>query len=246
MLRTELPPILEALLRAPLPWQTPQELADALTQSLDYISDQLCDLEVSGVVDVSDSDAGVVVAFSFRTIAELDLELIDDEKTELPRWALRAAPRVGIGPDLWEECERTPDHRNPDPYIVVALAELEEQRAERKRVKREKRGLPLRYQDVPLPTVQHTGHAGLDWHEPQLDGRQNRCPSCMTGARPRKVLRLKCRCGRGERFRPKDAVCRACKNKPLSRTECCLDCGRWGWDSYFGPKASATQEERSA
>lgn len=250
MNRTELPPILDALLRAPLAWQTPQELSDTLNQSLDDISDQLCEYEVAGVVDVSDGDEGVVVAFSFRSIRELDLELIDDEKTGLPRWGLRP-PRRSQAPaeEVYEPFIETEDVRNPDPYVLVALAELEEQRAERKRVKRERRGLPLRYQDVPLPTIQHTGHAGLPWHEPDLDGRENRCSSCLMGGKRRKVLRLHCRCGRGERRRPKDdrcRACKACKNKPFSRSECCLDCGRWGWDDYFSPKPQRPPAEQTA
>lgn len=233
----EIHPVLLALLEAPRAWSTIPQLAALLDQEIDHVKQQVIELYPDGFIDISQSDSGPVVTFSQRAIDALNLELVDAGIASV-LWTRVPAPDV-IRMYTDDEDRVDPidlvEDRQPGPQMSAMIAEESAARAEKVRARRARRGLPLRYQDVPQPTIVITGRAGIPWDEYVRPRRSLLCKSCLKKKKKR-IIKLTCPCGRGLRRRPRFRGCHACEGVKLSRSMLCLVCHRWGWDDYFRPR----------
>jgi hypothetical protein len=79
--------VVNALLRAPVAWQTPAELATALGGDVEKTTDLLCLLNVEGWIDVWDCETGPLVTFSPLAAERLHIHLVEAGPEETLRWA---------------------------------------------------------------------------------------------------------------------------------------------------------------
>lgn len=85
--------ILEALIGAPLAWQTPDQLADLAGLGIDRTLDALAGLDEAGWVEAFEAwPAGAAATFTARGAAALGLRIIEVGMNEVPRWARPGAP----------------------------------------------------------------------------------------------------------------------------------------------------------
>jgi hypothetical protein len=193
-------PIVTALIRAPVAWRTPRQLAAAVGRRVDETMDLLCEMDVAGWLDVRDGRQGVVISFSAWAVARLGLKLIEVGPSETPRWAFRDAaeprPPAAKHVSLFAQSAALANEGDPAPE-PSRVAELAEEAA---RVSRA-RGLPAqpgweRDPEKPWPTVL-IGLRLAPWPGPRRDQR---------------------------------AACPACGDRRLEPHMYCLYCDRWGLD----------------
>ena len=105
-------PVMNALLGAPLAWQSPAQLADAIGSELEATLDLLCDLDEVGWLEVWDCEDGPQITLSPFAAARLCVRIVEFGTGESPRWA-------GLGdPD-------PPSRRAKGVFLSVRSAELE-------------------------------------------------------------------------------------------------------------------------
>lgn len=78
--------VFKALTEAPLAWQGPDDLAEALDWDLETTLDHLADLDVAGWLEVWELDEGPTVTFSPLAAGRLGLKLVEEGRDESPRW----------------------------------------------------------------------------------------------------------------------------------------------------------------
>jgi hypothetical protein len=245
---TELPPVLRALVDSRAEWQTAQEIACALEVDIQEVHHEIARLRTEGYVDLwARAPGGPAITFSVWGAATLGYSVIENK----------------VSPDVYRWTKGKPDpdpprrRRRPgcedDEVLIMdlvvepgpgpaeqAIARIDGESRGEMCAERWRRGLPIRPEDVPLPTVILWGHVLWPWEESLAKGETRpprTCKACIPAKKRRKVLKVSCdRCGRGSRPRPKLDVCPACKGRRISRTTFCLRCGRWGWDEFFGGK----------
>lgn len=79
--------VMNALIGAPLAWQAPAQLATALGRDLEETLDLLCDLDVSGWVDVWEDQDGPLITLSPLAAERLCVRIVEVGPSETPRWA---------------------------------------------------------------------------------------------------------------------------------------------------------------
>ncbi len=79
--------VMNALIGAPLAWQTPAQVATALGCDLEETLDLLCDLDAAGWLDVWDDPRGLVVTLSPLAAERLCVRIVEVGPAETPRWA---------------------------------------------------------------------------------------------------------------------------------------------------------------
>jgi hypothetical protein len=254
---TELPPVLRALVDSRAQWQTPQEIACALSLDINEVLDEIVRLRVEGYVDLwPRSPRGPAITFSAWGAAVLGCTAAENPKgsKSVYRWIRgkadpnpprRRLPRGDEGASAVELAE----DRGLGPDQVAEFVEDFESLQARRRERRERRGLPVRPEDVMTPAILYLGHALWPWHERDKGKRPaHLCRDCVQGRRRRQVVRPACRCGRGLRRWPEPAACPGCGDHipPGRRSHYCLRCSRWGWDPVFSPDPRQARNDRTA
>ncbi len=84
--------LIDALLKGPVAWRAPGELAAALRWGLEETQDVLADLDAGGWLDAWDREADLVVTLSVAAASALGVRLIEVGADEVPRWAGRNDP----------------------------------------------------------------------------------------------------------------------------------------------------------
>src|SRR4051794_39418630 len=85
-------PVLNALLAAPIAWQSPEEIAVALGADVEATADLLSLMDVAGWLSVWDGDAGPVVTLTALAAERLRVVLVEVGPDETPRWASAGDP----------------------------------------------------------------------------------------------------------------------------------------------------------
>jgi hypothetical protein len=198
--------ILDAVIDAPVAWQTPGMLAAALGWDVDEATDLLCTLDVEGWIVVWETDEGPLITLSPLGAERLNVHLVEIGRQEIPRWArpddptppLPRAKRVS-----WS-ARNASLHRliAPDaaPEVSAEFSEVSENLRVRARSLGLKHRIPTRVEDLPPPG----GFLGL-------------------GPKP----------WPGPLARGANAVCPVCGDQPLSPHLYCLYCDRWGMDEML-------------
>ena len=234
-------PVFRALVDSRAPWQSPAELATAIGVDVCIIMDELKALESEEYIDIwLNSAAGPIVTFSAWGSDRLGLSLAEAGGENVFRWVETSStrnPKSRRRPKEGKEgsiIDNAVDQR-PGPADLAEQNELDEIRTEQRRRRREQRGLPLRPQDVPRPTIQYARLSPWGESRAKREERPARtCAHCSKGNGRRKVLKIRCQhCGRGCRPRPESQRRECCPDRPLKTNEICLSCRRWGWDEHF-------------
>ena len=84
--------IVEALIKAPVAWQSPSELAAALGINIEDTLDILASLDVEGWLAAWERELDIVVTLSIGGASFLGLRLVEIGRDEVPRWARQGDP----------------------------------------------------------------------------------------------------------------------------------------------------------
>ncbi len=203
--------IVEALVKAPLAWQSPAELASAMGRDLEETTDLLAALDAEGWLSPWEREFDVVVTLSVGAASRLGVRLVESGRDEVARWAKLndpepAPPRAsGVFRDvLASRMERVVDpSHSPDEAAEQAEEALVRSALPSASDRRERDTL----EGLPGPTLL-LGIGLTPWPGPG-DGRKASCPSC--GSR---------------------------RLKPLTY---CICCDRWGLDHLLKETPVARQ-----
>ncbi len=172
--------IIEALIKAPVAWQSPGELARSIGRDLEETTDLVANLDVSGWLTAWERDVDVVVTLSVAGAAFLGLRLVESGRDQVPRWANQGDPEPpGLRASRVFRDERAAAFdRLLDPALSVEEA-LE--RAEEAMIRH-----PISADPRVRPTIDHLpgptlliGLGLIPWPGPG-DGRKASCPSCAS------------------------------------------------------------------
>src|SRR4051812_264339 len=84
--------IVEALVSAPVAWQSPEDLASATGRTLDETADLLAALDASGWLEAWERPGEVVVTLSVAAASRLGVRLVEVGPDETPRWSRLGMP----------------------------------------------------------------------------------------------------------------------------------------------------------
>ena|GEM_PF-3785284 len=250
MIHTSTRPVLAALIESRREWISLEEIATATgfdQSAVDFIVDSLIK---NGYLDAWVRKSSTVVTFSCWGAWKLGYRLTENgaRNRNRLRWVKRKKGKTDLDPprrrhremDL-RPAEAIPDDR-PGPEQVAAERDEEAVRFEAKRTRAERRGTPLRIEDVPRPRIILTGHSGFPWSETDDgDVPSGYCPECNQAESKNKHLRANCQCRRWHRLNLRPGRCVGCHGAKLSRSTYCSRCRRWGWDDYFRTPAKERQ-----
>lgn len=170
--------VIEALLKAPLAWQSPEQLASAMGFGVEETTDVLADLDASGWLTAWERRFDVVVTLSVEAAAKLGVRLVESGRGEDPRWAALGDPEPpmprasGVFRDeRAASLERVVDP-SPMPDEAVERAEEAIERSEASADARRRAFL----ESLPAPTLL-IGLGLSPWPGPG-DGRKASCPAC--------------------------------------------------------------------
>jgi hypothetical protein len=169
--------VVEALVKAPIAWQSPVELALAMERGLEETTELLAILDAEGWLAAWEREVDVVVTLSVAGASVLGLKLVESGLDEVPRWAGRGdpePPRVRASGVFREERAAALDRVVDPSRSVEEMAERAEETLLRAARRRQLAGnLPT---DLPGPTLL-LGLGLIPWPGPG-DGRKASCPSC--------------------------------------------------------------------
>lgn len=213
-------PVLNALLRAPVAWQTPDQLAESLGRDGASATDVLCDLDIAGWIVVWESVDGPFVTLSPVGAKRLGVHLIEIGLDQTPRWAPASDP--GPAPPKPKNVCRGDRAAAlefvPDPYDSPDVAAERAERAGRAAEPRCAPGSPSavleRRDDLPRPSML-IGLGLTPWPGPGRRAAE---------------------------------VCPACGSRRLQPHMYCLYCDRWGLDRVAAsalPRALAPSTQRT-
>ena len=212
-------PVLNALLRARVAWQTPAQLAESLGRDGASATDVLCDLDIAGWIVVWESEDGPFVTLSPVGATRLGVHLIEVGFDQTPRWAPTSDP--GPAPakpmnvcrgDRAAALEFVPDPYD-SPDVAAERAERAGRAAEPRSAPRSPSSVLDRRDELPRPSIL-IGLGLTPWPGP------------------------------GKRAAE---VCPACGSRRLQPHMYCLYCDRWGLDEAASalPGASAPSTQRT-
>ncbi|WP_435017337.1 hypothetical protein TA3x_004943 [Tundrisphaera sp. TA3] len=196
--------VIQALLAAPLAWQTPAELASALDADVEETTDHLATLDAEGwlVAWEGGDGAGPAVTLSTAAAARLGARLVEHGADELPRWATRGEADP-------------PPHRALGVFRCERAASLE---------------MVIDPRERPDVALESAEAAAESLAAPQAETLR---PGSWAGRMPRPTLLLGTGAspwpGPG-RDRDAGQACPICGDRPLKPTMYCLACDRWGLD----------------
>ena len=172
--------VVEALVKAPVAWQSPAELASAIGRGLDETTDVVAVLDAEGWLAAWEREADVVVTLSVAGASKLGVRLVESGRDETPRWAGTGDPEppspVATGVFRGERAARlelvVDPSRPPDEAIDRAEAALG--RASPSTNPRPK----ISVDALPRPTLL-IGSGLTPWPGP-VDGQKDPCPACRS------------------------------------------------------------------
>ena len=170
--------IVETLVKAPVAWQSPAELALAMGRGLEATTDLLASMDAGGWLSPWDREVGMVVTLSVAAASRLGVRLVEVGQDEVLRWAGAGEPdppgpkAVGVfRSSLAAALELVVD--------ASATAEQALERAEaalsRSAIPSDPRERPF-IEGLPSPTLL-LGIGLSPWPGPG-DARKASCPSC--------------------------------------------------------------------
>ncbi len=211
--------IVEALVNAPIAWQSPAELASALGRCPEETTDLLATMDADGWLSAWEREFDVVVTLSVAAASLLRLRLVEVGPDEVPRWARPGDPE----PPSPRAAGVFRAERAAGLELVVDPSASPEQEAERAEemlarlagapddAKAATKGM---FEGLPGPTLL-IGTGLSPWPGPG-DGRKASCP--------------------------------ACGSKRLKASMYCLYCDRWGLDHLLrgepAPRPRAVRDPR--
>lgn len=235
-------PVLAALIDSRRAWISHSEIVASTSLDPDAVDAAVQQFVELGYFDIWDRKPVPVLTLSAWGAATLGYRLSDNGAENVYRWVRgpldgdaprrpKRRPRGNEPPPI----EEVPDQQ-PRPPELVEVAEEEELAAAERIEKRMRKGLPLRPEDVPQPTIILMGHSGFPWRETDDgDVPSGFCPECNRNERMNKHRRATCKCRRRHAAEAKQGPCQCpgCRGAKLRRSTYCARDRRWGWDSYF-------------
>ena len=196
--------IVEALVNAPIAWQSPAELASALGRCPEETTDLLASMDAGGWLSAWEREVDVVVTLSVAAASRLCLRLVEVGPDEVPRWARPGDPEPPIpralGVFRGERAAGLELVADPSASPEEAAERAEEMLSRFARVSDSSAGVKTAsrgfFEGLPGPTLL-VGSGLSPWPGPG-DGRKASCPSCGS--------------------------------KRLKPSMYCLYCDRWGLD----------------
>jgi len=170
--------MIEALIKAPVAWQSPVELARSMGRDLEETTDLIADLDAGGWLSPWELGSDLVVTLSVLGASRLGVRLVESGRSESLRWANQgdpepSAPRAsGVFRDeRAANLERLVDPLGSPEEIVERAEELVERQDQAT-------GGPSRrgFEGWPAPTLL-IGSGLTPWPGPG-QGQQGSCPSC--------------------------------------------------------------------
>ena len=208
-------PILNALIAAPIAWQSPAEIAATLGRGIEETTDVLSLMDDADWLSVWDVEPGPLITLSTLAAHRLKVVLVEVGPEELPRWvpAGQSIPQ----PPKASNVAASEFHARQDKVLdgepsAERASERFEGRAVRATGLRPNPATPLRIEDLPLP-IMLLGVNLTPWPGP------------------------------GE-FTCAD-VCPVCAGVPLKPYMYCLGCDRWGQDEMLEKLAPRRRSARS-
>jgi hypothetical protein len=170
--------IVEALVKAPLAWQSPSELARAIGRDLEETTDLIAVLDADGWLSAWERQGDVVVTLSVAGASVLELRLVESGRDETPRWAQKGDPeppalrasRV-FRDDRAAALERVVDHSTTAEEAV----EITEAIVRRHPIPANPQTKPA-IENLPGPTLL-VGLGLTPWPGPDV-ARKASCPCC--------------------------------------------------------------------
>jgi hypothetical protein len=172
--------LVEALVRAPVAWQSPAELARALGRDLEETTDLLASLDAEGWLSAWELEPDVVVTLSVGAASRLGLRLVESGREEVPRWAGMGDPEPpsprASGVFRGDRAARLELVVDPSltPQELAERAEEAPMLPASPSDRRDRDSL----QEWPTPTLL-VGSGLTPWPGPG-DGRKASCPSCRS------------------------------------------------------------------
>ncbi len=169
--------VVDALVKAPIAWQSPEELARAIDRDVEETTDLLASLDADGWLAAWVREFDVVVTLSVAGASRLGLRLVESGLDETPRWAGQGDPEPpGLrASGVFRDERAAALERVVDPSSTAEAA-LEQAEGMFSKMERQKQlaGAPTGH--LPGPTLL-VGLGLTPWPGPG-DGRKASCPSC--------------------------------------------------------------------
>jgi hypothetical protein len=207
--------VVTAILKAPVAWLTPSDVAGATGLDMEATSEALTTLDLDGWLDVWEpDDSGPAVTLSTLAASTLHARLVEVGPDETPRWALagesdpprRKAVRV-LRSERAASLESLVDPTDPPDVLVERREELA-------------RRLPkVPFEGKPRPTLL-VGTGLVPWPGPG-DGRKASCPACRS-----KPLQPTMYCLYCDRWGLDPSIREAARPRILDRRDPSLDIAR--------------------
>lgn len=172
--------VVEALVEAPIAWQSPVELALVMQRGLEETTDLLASLDAEGWLSAWEREADVVVTLSVAAASVLGVRLVEVGLDELPRWARLGEPE----PPSPRATGVFRSERAAKLELVVDPSATPEEAVERAEEALLRSVIPsdLRQrafiEGLPAPTLL-VGIGLTPWPGPS-DGRKASCPCCRS------------------------------------------------------------------
>ncbi len=170
--------IIEALVKAPVAWQSPEELARALGWDVEETTDLVAILDSDGWLSAWERERDVVVTLSVAGASRLGLRLVESGRGEVPRWANPSDP----DPPGLRASGVFRDQRAAALELVADPSTSAEEAVERAELALIRSAIPSDprikavIEALPGPTLL-IGLGLTPWPGPG-DGRKASCPSC--------------------------------------------------------------------
>jgi hypothetical protein len=193
--------VLNALLEAPVAWQSPAEIGAAIGRGEEEVTDLLCDLDLAGWLSVWETESGPLVTLSALAAERLCVRLVEIGAAATLRWA-----RAG----------------DPDPPPVRSKNVCLSERAASLEYVADP-GLS------PDLAAERGERAEARARGPHTDPAAARATRREEPPRPTLLVGLSLTPWPGPREAPESA-CPACRGRTLGPQMYCLYCDRWGLD----------------
>ncbi len=172
--------VVEALLAAPVAWQSPIELARALGRDVEETTDLIAALDADGWLAAWDRGAELVVTLSVAAAARLGVRLVEVGADEVPRWARHGDPEPprprASGVFRGERAAMLDLVVDPSASVDLAFERAEGFAKPTDGLRTPAAG--VRSGVFPLPTLL-IGSGLTPWPGPG-DGRKASCPGCRS------------------------------------------------------------------
>jgi hypothetical protein len=170
--------LIEALIKGPVAWMSPADLASAMDLGMEETTDLLASMDCDGWLAAWERESDVVVTLSVIGASRLSLRLVESGHDEVPRWARVGDPE----PPVPRALGVFRGERAANLELVIDSSDTPEQaveRAEEASMPRANSSDPRKRAfmgGLPGPTIL-VGTGLSPWPGPGL-GRKASCPSC--------------------------------------------------------------------